>query len=241
VPVSYDFRGRVAIVTGGARGIGRAVAQRLENAGARTFVWDIRRPEYPEAFCSHVDIANRASIEDALRRVLQEHSTIDILVNNAGIHGGITPLLESDPDKWRQIIELNLIGAYEVSRLIVPRMKESACGRVVNMASIAGKEGSPGASAYSAAKAGLIAMTKSLGKELANTNIRVNAVAPGAINTDILQQLTPDAVKGMIEKSPIKRLGTVEEVANLVMWLCSEDCSFSTGAIFDVSGGRAAY
>jgi 2-dehydro-3-deoxy-L-rhamnonate dehydrogenase (NAD+) len=188
-----------------------------------------------------VDVTDARQIAEAVAQLQEETSRIDILVNNAGFTGGSLPVEELDPADWRRIIEVNLTGVFEVTRHVVPVMRHGGWGRIVNMASLAGKDGSPNLSAYSAAKAGVIAFTKSLGKELADTNIRVNAVAPAAVETDILQQMAPEYVQAMIAKSPMKRLGTVDEVAEMVLWLCSEACSFSTGAVFDVSGGRATY
>ena len=241
MPVTYDFHDRVAIVTGGARGIGRSIAERLRDAGAIVFVWDLHEPGFNGVSFVEVDVSDASSIERGLHRVTATFEKVDILVNNAGFVGTATPVLEFDPTEWRRSVEVNLVSFYEVCQRVVPLMKRSNYGRVVNMASIAGKEGSPLRSAYSAAKAGVIAFTKSFGKELAETNIRVNAIAPGAIDTEILLQLSPEDVRALIEKCPMRRLGTVEEVAALALWLCSEDCSFSTGATFDVSGGRAVY
>ena len=241
MPVSYDFSGRTAVVTGGSKGIGRAIAERLLGAGAQVWTWD-REPTTNDRM-QHVtmDVTDTGQISAAVARVLSEGSRIDILVNNAGFIGGTRSVEELDPADWRRINEVNLTGEFEVSRQVVPVMRRAGWGRIVNMASLAGKEGTPGLSAYSAAKAGVIAFTKSLGKELANTEIRVNSVAPAAIATDILEQMDQTTVQVMIEKSPLKRLGTVDEVADLVLWLCSEACSFSTGAVFDLSGGRATY
>jgi 2-dehydro-3-deoxy-L-rhamnonate dehydrogenase (NAD+) len=241
LPVSYEFSGKTAVVTGGSKGIGRAIAERLLGAGAQVWSWDLERTDNDCMRHVMVDVTNTEQISTAVTRVLNEGSRIDILVNNAGFIGGTRSVEELAPADWRRIIEVNLTGVFEVSRQVVPVMRRAGWGRIVNIASLAGKEGTPGLSAYSAAKAGVIAFTKSLGKELANTEIRVNGVAPAAIATDILEQMDPRAVQIMIEKSPLKRLGTVDEVADLVLWLCSKACSFSTGAVFDLSGGRATY
>lgn len=241
MPVSYDYSGRTAVVTGGSKGIGRAIAERFKGSGARVWVWDVSPCELDSVGFAPVDVTSADQIASAIDRVLADTRRIDILVNNAGFTGGTSPVEQFDPANWRRVLDVNLTGVFEVSRQVVPVMRRIGWGRIVNMASLAGKEGTPGLSAYSAAKAGVIAFTKSLAKELADTEIRVNSVAPAAIETDILKQMAPDAVQTMIEKSPLKRLGTVDEVAELVLWLCSEACSFSTGAVFDASGGRATY
>jgi 2-dehydro-3-deoxy-L-rhamnonate dehydrogenase (NAD+) len=239
--ISYDFTGRIAVVTGASKGIGRRIAERLRDAGAQVWNFDLSPIELHGVGQLRVDVTDARQIAEAVAQLQEETSRIDILVNNAGFTGGSLPVEELDPADWRRIIEVNLTGVFEVTRHVVPVMRHGGWGRIVNMASLAGKDGSPNLSAYSAAKAGVIAFTKSLGKELADTNIRVNAVAPAAVETDILQQMAPEYVQAMIAKSPMKRLGTVDEVAEMVLWLCSEACSFSTGAVFDVSGGRATY
>ncbi|HEY7385395.1 MAG TPA: SDR family NAD(P)-dependent oxidoreductase [Beijerinckiaceae bacterium] len=241
MPVAYDFSGRTAVVTGASKGIGRAIAERLLGAGARVWSWDLEPATGGPLQHVTVDVTDSAQISAALARISSEGGGIDILVNNAGFVGGTRPVEELDPAAWRRIVDVNLTGVFDVSRQVVPVMRRAGWGRIVNIASLAGKEGTPGLSAYSAAKAGVIALTKSLGKELADTGIRVNCVAPAAVATDILAQMDPAAVEAMIAKSPLKRLGTVDEVADLVLWLCSEACSFSTGAVFDLSGGRATY
>ena len=241
MPINYDFQRRVAIVTGGSKGIGKCIAERLRDAGAEVFVWDLAPPAFEGVSYSEVNVSDRGSITRGVSQLTAAGRSVHILVNNAGFAGSSTPVLQFDPDTWRQILEVNLISIFEVCRQVVPLMRQAGYGRVVNIASLAGKEGTPLMSAYSAAKAGVIAFTKSFGKELADTNIRVNSVAPAAIDTDILRQLSPDAVRRMIEVSPMKRLGTVEEVSDIVLFLCSEACSFNTGASFDVSGGRAVY
>jgi NAD(P)-dependent dehydrogenase (short-subunit alcohol dehydrogenase family) len=241
MPITYDFQDRVAIVTGGSKGIGRCIAERLRDAGAQVFVWDIVPPEFEGVSFSEVNVSDRGSITRGVAQLTAAGRAVHILVNNAGVAGPSTPVLRFDPDTWHQIVEVNLISIFEVCRQVVPLMEHAGSGRVVNMASLAGKDGTPLMSAYAAAKAGIIAFTKSFGKELAHTDIRVNCVAPAAIETDILRQLSPEAVRRMIEISPMKRLGTVEEVSDIVLFLCSEACSFSTGASFDASGGRAVY
>ncbi|MDB5592442.1 SDR family NAD(P)-dependent oxidoreductase [Enterovirga sp.] len=239
--VSYNFTGRTAIVTGGANGIGRGVAARLQAAGATVAVWDLARGDLAGVLHAEVDVTQADQIGRALEELLAATGRIDILINNAGLTGGSCAVEAFDPAQWRRVIDVNLTAVFEVSRRVVPVMRAAGRGRIVNIASLAGKEGTPFLSAYSAAKAGVIAFTKSLAKELADTDIRVNSVAPAAVETDILKQMSRPLVETMIAKSPLGRLGTVEEVAELVLWLCSDACSFSTGAVFDVSGGRATY
>ncbi|MFK4441254.1 NAD(P)-dependent dehydrogenase (short-subunit alcohol dehydrogenase family) [Caballeronia udeis] len=240
----YDFSGRVAVVTGAASGIGRAICDAFGANGAIAVNWDLVRgdleaPSAPVHF--PVDITAPASIQDALAATLARFGRIDYLVNNAGFAGTTQPLDQCDPAEWHRVINVNLVGTFNVSRSVVPVMRRAKDGRIVNVASLAGKEGTPNASAYSAAKAGVIAMTKSLGKELAQTGILVNGIAPAAIETPLLAQMSAAHVRTMIDKSPMARLGTPDEVAQLALWLCSESCSFSTGAVFDLSGGRATY
>jgi 3-oxoacyl-[acyl-carrier protein] reductase len=238
--VRYDFSGKTAIVTGAAKGIGREVADRLRRAGARVWSWDIA-PDQADPFARAVDVTNTDQIATALAAILADGARVDILVNNAGFTGGSVRVEDLDPAAWRRILDVNLTGVFEVSRAVVPHMRTRDTGRIVNIASLAGKEGTPMLAAYSAAKAGVIAFTKSLGKELASTGVRVNAIAPAAVATDILAQMSPETVATMISKSPQGRLGTVSEVAEVVLWLSSDACTFNTGAVFDLSGGRATY
>ena len=241
--VSYDFTGRTAVVTGGAAGIGAEIARHYAKAGANVAIWDIAEPEdAPDgALFSQVDISQPDQIADAVTRTRAAVGGIDFLSHNAGFAGPTLPVVESDPAIWARVVEVNLTGTFYLAHAVVPVMQERGFGRIVNMASLAGKEGTPNASAYSAAKAGVIGFTKSLSKELAQTDIRVNCIAPAAIKTAILDQMAPGFVQIMVDKSPMKRLGWVEEAARMVMWLSSEDCTFNTGAVFDLSGGRATY
>jgi 3-oxoacyl-[acyl-carrier protein] reductase len=235
----YDFSNLVAVVTGGAIGIGAAIAEHLSAQGAKVAIWDLAPPTAGNHW--RVDISDPESVRRACEETILAFGKIDILVNNAGFAGPTQPLDSYDPALWQRIIDINLVGTFNVCQAVVPGMRRNGIGRIVNIASLAGKEGTPNASAYSAAKAGVIAMTKSLGKELATTEIRVNAIAPAAVRTTLLEQMAPEHVQIMIDKSPMQRLGESEEVAELVAWLSSGSCSFSTGAVFDLSGGRATY
>ncbi|MCG2591481.1 SDR family oxidoreductase [Ramlibacter sp. XY19] len=230
----YGFAGQVAVVTGGASGIGAEVARQLRAADATVVAWDLQGDDA-------VDVTDRSAVERAADRAAQRFGRIDFLVNSAGFAGPTVPLDEYDPAQWQRIVEVNLVGVYNTCRAVVPLMRRAGQGRIVNIASLAGKEGTPNASAYSAAKAGVLALTKSLGKELATTGILVNAIAPAAVRTAILDQMSPQHVQTMIAKSPMQRLGEPEEVAEMVAWLCSGSCTFNTGAVFDLSGGRATY
>lgn len=246
-----DLTQRNAIVTGGARGIGRAIAERLLASGARVSLWDVDAAALASASAdmggpdkvhtATVDLADFASVQAATTTTVAALGKLDILVNNAGITGGNAKAWEMNPADWRRVMDINLNGPFYCCHNVVPHLLKNGYGRIVNIASIAGKEGNPNAAHYSASKAGVIALTKSLGKELATSNITVNAVAPAVIATDILQQMTQTHIDYMLSKIPMGRFGKKEEAAALVAWLCSEDCSFSTGSVFDLSGGRATY
>jgi 2-dehydro-3-deoxy-L-rhamnonate dehydrogenase (NAD+) len=241
MPVSYDFSGKTAVVTGASRGVGRAIAEQLKSSGARVWNWDIAPVQIDGVNYLNVDVTNSEQIDKAISQSLERGSSIDMLVNNAGYLAGFLPVEQLRPEDWRRVFEVNLTGMFEVSRKVVPHMRRAPWGRIVNVASVAGKDGFPNLSAYSAASAGIIAFTKSLGKELADTEIRVNCVTPASIDTDMIRQFSSAAIDAMVARTALKRLGTVQEVAQMVTWLCSEACSFSTGATFDLSAGRATY
>jgi 3-oxoacyl-[acyl-carrier protein] reductase len=246
-----DLRGRVVVITGGARGIGYAVAQRALRSGAAVALWDVdaerlersrgELSEWGTVSAVAVDLVDEAAVEAAAASTFREHGSIDVLINSAGITGGNGSTWELDPAVWRRVIEVNLIGSYLTCRAVVPRMLERGYGRIVNIASVAGKEGNPNASHYSASKAGLIGLTKSLGKELAKRNILVNAVTPAAAKTEIFDSMSQEHIDYMLAKIPMNRFLLPEEAASMILWLASEDCAFSTGAVFDLSGGRATY
>ena len=246
-----DLHGRVAVITGGAQGIGHATAQRMLASGARVVLWDIDSARLAQAVATlaplgdvssdALELTDDAAVAAATAAVQARCGRIDILVNNAGITGGNAPTWELDPAVWRRVVEVNLIAPFLACRAVVPGMVAQGYGRIVNIASVAGKEGNPNASHYSASKAGLIGLTKSLGKELATKGVLVNAVAPAAARTAIFEQMAPEHINFMLGKIPMGRLVTVDEVAAMVCWLASEDSSFSTGAVFDLSGGRATY
>jgi 3-oxoacyl-[acyl-carrier protein] reductase len=230
-----DLKGRTAIVTGGLIGIGAAIAKRLEASGARVRIWDVGDKSDP------VDVTDLKAIERATAKAMAELGRIDILVNNAGIAGPTMPVVEYPVAEWKRVIDIDLNGPFLCCRAVVPHMVKAKYGRIVNIASIAGKEGNPNAAAYAAAKGGVIAFTKALGKELAQTGVLVNCVTPAAAQTAILDQVTPEFAKFMLSKIPMGRFVKVEEIAAMACWLASDDCSFSTGAVFDISGGRATY
>ena len=245
----YDFTNQVAAVTGGARGIGFAIARRLHRDGAAVAIWDLDGAageaavaELGERAASFaVDVTDYAAVEAALAATESRLGPVSVLCNNAGIAGPARTTWEYSLEDWHAVIDLDLNGVFHGCRAVVPGMIARGYGRIVNTASIAGKEGNPNAPAYSAAKAAVIGLTKSLGKETVNTGVLVNCVAPAAVETDIFKQITEAHIEMMRSKIPMGRFGTVKEVANIVAWLCSSECSFQTGAVFDVSGGRATY
>ena len=246
-----DLKGRVAIVTGGARGIGRAAARRALQSGALVSLWDVDRDTAADAVAELsklgtvtaelVELSDAGSVEAATAATVARHGRIDILVNNAGITGGNGLTWELDPAVWRRVIDVNLTGCFLTCRSVVPHMLARGYGRIVNVASIAGKEGNPTASHYSASKAGLIGFTKSLAKELAAKGILANCITPAAARTEIFRQMAQEHIDYMLARIPMGRFVEVDEIAALICWLASEECSFSTGAVFDLSGGRATY
>ncbi|WP_207536727.1 SDR family NAD(P)-dependent oxidoreductase [Sabulicella rubraurantiaca] len=236
--------GEAAVVTGGARGLGLAIARRLEEAGARVALWDADEGALSRVSASHretVDVTDAGAVEAALARTESAIGPVGILVANAGITGPNHRLEDYPVEAWRRVVEVDLVGVFLCCRAVVPGMRQRGRGRIVNIASVAGKEGNPMASAYSAAKAGVIALTKSLAKELAETAIRVNCITPAAVETDIFYQMTAEQVAWMKSKIPLGRFGLAEEVAEMAAFLASDGVSFSTGAVFDCSGGRATY
>ena len=248
--IKYDLNDRVAVVTGGAQGFGLAITERFIEAGAKVIIWDIDENAAKEAIekvksenLSHqiVDVTNFEIVNKNLKEVEKKHAKIDIFVNNAGIAGMNTTVAEYPLDEWKKVMNLNLNSVFYCCKAVVPFMLKNDYGRIVNIASIAGKEGNPNASAYSTSKAGVIGLTKSLGKELAQKNIAVNCVTPAAAKTRIFDQMTEEHINYMLSKIPRNKFAKVEELASLVTWLASEENSFSTAAVFDLSGGRATY
>jgi 3-oxoacyl-[acyl-carrier protein] reductase len=246
-----DLAGRVAVVTGAARGIGYATATRALRSGATVSLWDVDSERLEssrrelcaigEVSAERVELTDAAAVEAAASSAIEKHGRVDILVNNAGITGGNAPAWELDPDRWRRVVDVNLTGPFLTCRAVLPHMLAAGYGRIVNVASIAGKEGNPTAAHYSASKAGLIGFTKSLGKELAGRGVLVNCVTPAVANTEILTQMKAEHIEYMRARIPMGRFVEVGEIAALICWLASEDCSFSTGGVFDISGGRATY
>ncbi len=250
---TIDLAERNAIVTGGGAGLGYAISERLAQSGANVCVWDINQDAIDAAveklskagsgtMCGVVgNVADVASVKDAVKATQDKLGGIEITVNNAGISGPNTTSWEYPPEEWQKVIDVNLTGTFLVCSAVIPVMLEGDYGRIVNIASVAGKDGNPKAPAYTASKAGIIGLTKGLGKELATTNVMVNCVTPAAVRTAIFDQMTQDHIDFMLSKIPMGRFGLAEEIAAMVSWLCSEDCSFSTGGVFDLSGGRSTY
>ena len=245
-----DLEGRGAIVTGGAGGIGLAIVQRLFKSGANVSILDsnqdaidiaVDKINSPTVSGIKCDVSNASAVANAINQAKNKLGTLDIAVNNAGISGPNLTSWEYPIESWQEVIDINLTGTFLISRAVISIMLETGYGRIVNIASVAGKDGNPKAPAYSASKAGVIALTKAIGKELAESNIMVNCVTPAAVNTSIFEQMTQEHIDFMLSKIPMGRFGTTSEVAALVAWLCSEECSFSTGGVFDLSGGRSTY
>ncbi|ACL57846.1 SDR family NAD(P)-dependent oxidoreductase [Methylobacterium nodulans] len=248
MPYANRFQGRKAIVTGGASGIGLCVAARLAAEGAAVSLWDLSAEALSQAKAASgaadtqaLDVADPARVAAAMQASVAALGGLDVLVCSAGITGPNATVRDYPVEAWQRVIEVNLNGLFYCNRAAVPAMEAGGYGRIVNVASIAGKEGNPNASAYSASKAGVIGLTKSLGKELAQTGIRVNCVTPAAVRTAIFDQMTQQHIEFMLSKIPLGRFGSIEEIAALICWLASEEASFSTGAVFDLSGGRATY
>lgn len=247
---TYDFNGQVAVVTGGCNGIGAAVTERLVRSGAKVAIWDIdasspedRLSDFADTACRmfQADVCQHASVESTIQKTISAFGKVDVLINCAGIAGPTSTLAEYPAEMWRKVQEVNADGTFHCCKSVVPGMIDRNYGRIVNVASIAGKEGNPNASAYSASKAAVIALTKSLGKELAMHDIAVNCVTPAAAKTRIFDQVSQEFVNFMLSKIPRGRFVTVEEIANMILWIASSENSFTTGAVFDLSGGRATY
>jgi len=245
----FDLKNRTGIITGGAQGFGLDIAKRFLKSGAKAIIWDIDEEELKKAIkeinnpnlsYNVVDVSNYKNVKETVIQI-EKSSNIDILINNAGITGSISSLWDYDVDEWSKIIQINLMGTFNCCKCVVPNMIKNNYGRIVNVASVAGKDGNPNASAYSSAKAGVIGLTKSLGKEVADKNIAVNSVTPAGAKTRILDQMSKEHVAKMLSKVPRGRFLEIEEFTSLICWLSSQENSFSTAAVFDISGGRSTY
>jgi 3-oxoacyl-[acyl-carrier protein] reductase len=231
-----DLSDRIALIGGGCGGIGQAVRQRFHDSGATVIIWDL-----PETADDRIDVTDEGAVARGIERIIAQFGRIDILVNAAGISGPTVPIEQYSLADWRRTLDVNLTSTFLCCKAVVPQMRKQNAGRIVNLASIAGKEGNATMIGYSAAKAGVITLTKTLGKELADTEIRVNAIAPAVIATEFTKQMSPETYRAVVAKIPLGRPGRPEEVAAMIAWLASDECSFSTGATFDLSGGRATY
>lgn len=243
-----SMRGQTAIITGGARGFGLGIAQRLAAEGCRIILWDVRLDGFDATSAGFsplltqtVDVADLAAVEASFRDALEVAGTVQILVNNAGINGRIAPTWEYPADEWNRVLAINLNGTYHCSRTVIPHLRAQGYGRIVNVASIAGKEGNAGSGAYAASKGGIIAYTKSVAKELAQSGVLINCVAPAMAETDLLKEMTPEFIASRKASIPMGRLLAVPELAAMVAWIASPECSFTTGFTFDLTGGRATY
>lgn len=246
--MSQYLEGQTAIITGGMRGIGLGIAQRLHRAGARIVIWDLKvegwdatANGFTPALLQAVNVASLASVEAAFAQVLEQLGQVEILVNNAGINGPVTPCWEYPVEAWDQVLAIDLTAVFYCCRTVIPHMRERKYGRIVNVASMAGKEGVQYISAYSAAKAGVIAFTKSAAKELAQEGVLLNCIAPAMVETGLMAEMTPEHITASKAKIPIGRFLQIEEIANMVTWIAGPECSFTTGFVFDLSGGRATY
>lgn len=242
-----DLTGKIAVITGGARGIGLGCAKRFIESGAKVALWDLRGAKESaeelgeNAIGVEVDISNEAAVEAAIAETNAALGSVSILITAAGMTGQVIPLAQMPFDDWQRVLNVHMNGAFLCARAVLPNMMEQDYGRIITVASVAGKEGNVNSGAYSAAKAGIIGMTKSLGKELATTGIRANCIVPGLIDTPLMQQLPPEQIQMSLSKIPMERFGTIDEVSSMIAWMASQECSFSSGATFDISGGRATY